>query len=62
MRQSLIGVIRTPCRVEKVTPDGVHVELLERTVSFTHGMVYWSIILTLVILGSLLIFRRRDVI
>ena len=48
--------------LEKVTPDGVHVELLERTVSFTHGMVYWSIILTLVILGSLLIFRRRDVI
>jgi ABC-2 type transport system permease protein len=47
--------------VEKVTPDGVHVELLERTVSFTHGMVYWSIILTLVIMGSLLIFRRRDV-
>jgi hypothetical protein len=31
-------------------------------VSLTHGLVYWSIILTLVIMFSLLIFRHRDVI
>ena len=38
------------------------VELVESAVSLTHGLVYWSIILTLVIMGSLLIFRHRDVI
>jgi ABC-2 type transport system permease protein len=48
--------------VEMVTPDGVTVDLVEGAVSLTHGLVYWSIILTLVIMGSLLIFRRRDVI
>ena len=48
--------------VEMVTPDGVTVELVEGVVSLTHGLVYWSIILTLVIMGSLLIFRHRDVI
>ena len=48
--------------VEMVTPDGVTVELVEVAVSLTHGLVYWSIILTLVIMGSLLIFRHRDVI
>jgi ABC-2 type transport system permease protein len=48
--------------VEKVTREGVAVELVESAVSLTHGLVYWSIILTLVIMGSLLIFRHRDVI
>jgi ABC-2 type transport system permease protein len=48
--------------VETVTPHGVTVELVEGAVSLTHGLVYWSIILTLVIMGSLLIFRHRDVI
>ena len=48
--------------VKKVTPDGVIIELVERGVSFTHGLVYWALLLTLVVLGSLLIFRRRDVV
>jgi ABC-2 type transport system permease protein len=48
--------------IEKVTREGVAIELAESAVSLTHGLVYWSIILTLVIMGSLLIFRRRDVI
>jgi ABC-2 type transport system permease protein len=48
--------------VETVTQDGVTVELVEGAVSLTHGLVYWSIILLLVIVGSLLIFRHRDVI
>jgi ABC-2 type transport system permease protein len=48
--------------VEKVTHDGVTVELVEGAVSLTHGLVYWSIILTVVIMASLLIFRRRDVV
>lgn len=49
-------------QVEKVTPDGVNIDFVHYTVSLTHGAVYWSILLTLVVLGSLLIFRRRDVI
>ena len=48
--------------VKKVTPDGVIVELVERGVSFTHGLVYWALLLTVVVIGSLLIFRRRDVV
>jgi ABC-2 type transport system permease protein len=48
--------------VEMMTPDGMTVELVDGAVSLTHGLVYWSIILTLVIMGSLLIFRHRDVI
>ena len=48
--------------VKKVTPDGVIIELVERSVSFTHGLVYWALLLALVVMGSLLIFRRRDVV
>jgi ABC-2 type transport system permease protein len=48
--------------VEKVMPDGVSIDFVQHTVSLTHGAVYWTILLTLVVLGSLLIFRRRDVI
>jgi ABC-2 type transport system permease protein len=48
--------------VQTVTPDGVTVVLAEGAVSLTHGLIYWSIILTLVIIGSLLMFRHRDVI
>ena len=47
--------------VEKVTPDGVNIEFVQHAVSFTHGVVYWSILLALVVIASLLIFRRRDV-
>jgi len=45
-----------------VTPDGVNIDFIEHTVSFTHGLVYWSIFLTLIVACSLLIFRRRDII
>ena len=48
--------------VEKATPDGLTIDFIQETVSLTHGAVYWSILLTLIVLGSLLIFRRRDVI
>ena len=48
--------------IEKVTPEGASVEWVEQTVSLTHGAIYWSILITLVIIGSLLIFRRRDVV
>jgi ABC-2 type transport system permease protein len=47
--------------VEQVPPDGVNTEIVQGTLSFTQGVLYWSILLALVIMGSLLIFRRRDV-
>jgi ABC-2 type transport system permease protein len=48
--------------IQKVTADGMNIDFVERTLSFTHGAVYWSALIALVILGSLLIFGRRDVI
>jgi ABC-2 type transport system permease protein len=48
--------------VKRVTPDGVITELVERGVSFTHGLVYWALLLALVVMASLLIFRRRDLV
>jgi ABC-2 type transport system permease protein len=47
--------------VERVTSDGVEIDYVEHAVSLTHGAIYWSILLVLVVMGSLLIFRRRDV-
>jgi ABC-2 type transport system permease protein len=48
--------------IEKLTPEGATIEWVERTVSLTQGAIYWSILITLVIVASLLIFRRRDVV
>jgi len=44
-----------------VGPDGMSIDYLERTVSLTHGLVYWGVLLTVVIIGTAVIFRRRDV-
>ncbi len=62
-----IGVLRSEAWAQRITPwtpEGNIAALIEveGAVSLTHGLVYWSIILTLVIMGSLLIFRHRDVI
>jgi hypothetical protein len=40
----------------------VNIDYIEHTISLTHGIAYWSILLILVVLGSLLIFHRRDVV
>ena len=48
--------------VERVTPDGVSFEVVEHTVSLIHGAAYWSILISLAVVFSLLTFRRRDVI
>ena len=48
--------------MEKLTPEGVSIEWVERTVSFAHGAVYWAVLIASVIIVSLLIFRRRDVV
>jgi ABC-2 type transport system permease protein len=47
--------------VRQLTPDGVSVDYVERTISFAHGLTYWGIVLAVVIVAAALIFRRRDV-
>ena len=47
--------------VEKATPSGRSLAVVEQVVTVTHGVVYWSTALALLITCSLLIFRRRDV-
>jgi ABC-2 type transport system permease protein len=47
--------------VEKVTPGGAYIQFVQHTVSLTHGAIYWGVLLAVVIAGSQLIFRRRDV-
>jgi ABC-2 type transport system permease protein len=47
--------------VRSVGPEGVGVEYVERTISLTHGLVFWAVVLAVIIVGSALIFRRRDV-
>jgi ABC-2 type transport system permease protein len=44
-----------------IGPDGMNIDYLERTVSLTHGLVYWAALLAVVIVGTAVIFRRRDV-
>ena len=36
-------------------------DYVERTVSLTHGLIFWAAVLAVIIAGSALIFRRRDV-
>ena len=48
--------------VEGAPADGVNFDIIEHSVSLTHGVAYWSIILALLITCSLLTFRRRDVV
>jgi len=47
--------------VEELTPEGVNFNQIERVVSATHGVVYWSVVLVVVVTLALVIFRRRDV-
>lgn len=47
--------------VPQITSQGYDLDFVEHTISLTHGLVYWAVLLALVIGGSLLVFRRRDV-
>ena len=47
--------------IRTVGPEGVGVDYVERTVSLTHGLIFWAAVLAVIIVGSALIFRRRDV-
>ena len=46
---------------QRLTDRGLETEFLERTLSMPAGLLYWAVVLTVVITGSVLIFRRRDV-
>ncbi len=47
--------------VRTVGPEGLSIDYVERTVSLTHGLVYWAVLLTVILLVTAVIFRRRDV-
>jgi ABC-2 type transport system permease protein len=47
--------------ISRLTTDGEVMDSVERTISLSHGIVYWAVLLFVVIVGSLLAFRRRDV-
>jgi ABC-2 type transport system permease protein len=47
--------------VRTVGPDGMSIDYVEKTISLTHGLLYWGVLLAVVIIITLVIFRRRDV-
>ena len=47
--------------VRNVGPDGMSIDYVEHTVTLTHGLVYWAVLLTVILLVTAVIFRRRDV-
>jgi len=44
-----------------VDPEGISIDYVERTVSLTHGLVYWAVLLSVLVVVTELVFRRRDV-
>lgn len=47
--------------VRTVGPDGVSFDYLERSVSLNHGLVFWGVLVAVVVVGTAIVFRRRDV-
>jgi ABC-2 type transport system permease protein len=47
--------------IRSVGADGVGVDYAQRTVGFTHGLIFWAVLLAVMIVGSALVFRHRDV-
>jgi ABC-2 type transport system permease protein len=47
--------------VRVVGDTGISFDSVERTITMTHAVTYWGVILAVLIVGSLLVFRRRDV-
>lgn len=46
--------------IREVSADGYQFTYTEHTITLAHGLTYWGILLAVVIAGSLLVFRRRD--
>lgn len=47
--------------IRRLTAEGEVVDSVERTISLAHGIGYWAALLVVVVVGALLVFRRRDV-
>ena len=47
--------------VNVITPQGTQQDYVSRTISFADSSLYWSVIIVLVVAGTFLLFRRRDV-
>jgi ABC-2 type transport system permease protein len=47
--------------IRRLAEEGEVVDTIERTISLAHGIVYWAVLLLVVVVGSLVVFRRRDV-
>ena len=47
--------------VSTVGPTALSIDYVERTVSLTHGLGYWAVLLAALIVVTGLLFRRRDV-
>jgi ABC-2 type transport system permease protein len=47
--------------IRRLTPDGVSYTQIERSLSFGHGLTYLIALFVIMVLGSALIFRRRDI-
>ena len=44
-----------------LTPQGISVDYVQETVSLTHGLVYWALVVAVITAVAALTFRRRDV-
>ncbi len=62
---NLAAIVEKPHRysvpVRQITSEGYNLDYVERTISLSHGLIYWAVLLVVVITATLLIFRRRDV-
>jgi ABC-2 type transport system permease protein len=47
--------------IQQVTSDGVDFSYVEHTISLSHGLIYWAVVLAVVVAVSAVIFQRRDV-
>jgi ABC-2 type transport system permease protein len=47
--------------VTVITPDGAQQDYVSRTISFADSTLYWSVLVVVVVAGTFLLFRRRDV-
>ena len=47
--------------VRTVGADEVSYDYLERSVGLNHGLVFWAVLLAVVVVGTAIVFRRRDV-
>ncbi len=57
----LLGGLTYHVPVTRATPDGLQVDMVERTISLAQGTVYLLVLVAIAALVSLVLFQRRDV-